>query len=572
MSLISTLYDSAKITNEIMAQNLLGQVSAAAQNASGTSSGVAATSSTKDTMVLSPQALAAAQPYISENYKEALSSTLADGTLATVAKRIDTAEGEAAKYTVNITEPGSGAGFSLDFTGDMRISKNSDGGYSFYNNASDTTHILGADGSRSEVGGNAINADANTLYVSTSGNAIATGNGNNTIFVYGDNASVTGGSGNDTVVLNSGLSNVTVNTGEGNDTVTSGGVLTDSTIDLGEGNNTLAVKNLDGGSVSAGDGNNTIRVSYAKNDASIALGNGGNKTEIYSLSDNSSLSIGNGHGWTQVLSMTDAASVSFGNGDNTAYIGYATGNASISFGDGNNDIIASRLRDDSSLVLGHGNNIARAGLGGNASLTAGDGDNVIRTDDMNGSASISAGNGNNAVNAGDMSGSASISLGHGNNKINASGMSGDASMSLGDGSNSVSAGDLSGNSSITVGDGYSHVIAGNLSGNASVTIGKHSSSWASISSFSGGSSLTIRGTTYNEKNPYNSVMMSIDVSGQASALYNEHISSIIAGGTDSDYPATGNREKALAAYSHPVESASTSVEGSGVESSGETSE
>lgn len=444
----------------------------------------AAAPATTDNINLSPQATVAAQLYGSPNHNSVLSASTADGALATVARKAD---GDGSTYTISIGTTGSN-GFSMDFRGDISISKDADGAYSVYNRDTDMTYTFAADGSRTETDGWAGQADADSIYVNVSGQTMTTGNGNNTVFVYGHGATIEGGSGNDTVILNNGLTDVTIKTGDGNDQVIASGQIKNAHINVGEGDNQVSIGSMSGGSIMAGngdnslkassltheasvvmgDGDNSLSVTYVgtshnvlqqRGSASITLGNGDNYLKGYAIENLSSVALGNGNNRMDFYEVSDSSAVSFGNGDNRVEIYEIEHNASVSFGNGNNTLQLYELEDNASLSFGNGHNRMRVyETTGNAALSFGDGDNRLQMYGALDNSAITFGNGNNSTMAYAIQDNSALAFGDGDNIFMAYSIEDNASLRFGNGDNLFYASFMNHQANVSMGSGRNRLL------------------------------------------------------------------------------------------------------------------
>ena len=236
---------------------------------------------------LSEESLRQAAESNARTFARQLEATAADGTAVSVqriagiyASAPDIQDGylstealEGSIYAADFTDA-AGNRLRVKFTGDITSALNADGTRSVYFSETNTTRTYGADGSYAEAEGTLLAADADAVHISTGGNTLVTGNGNNLIFVYGDKATIQAGAGNDDIRLAGGVNAVTIDTGDGGDAV-SGSIAYDLDVALNSGNNTVNVQTLVGGNITAGNGNNVLTISAA-NAASITLDNSAN--------------------------------------------------------------------------------------------------------------------------------------------------------------------------------------------------------------------------------------------------------------------------------------------------------
>ena len=380
-------------------------------------------------VVLSDEAVALAVQSNAAAFARKLEGTTANGESVTVSRaaelrsrETDALEG----YLYRATLTGlDGQALDIDFTGDIRATRSSDGALSVYFSESGLTRVYLSDGSVTEAEGDLTDPEGYAVIVNTTGGAVQTGDNGSLVFAYADGTSVTGGNGDDTVRLADKIRDVNVDTGGGNDAV-SGSTVYDADIALNGGNNTVSFKTLTGGSLTAGDGGNTITLSKG-NGLDIRLGNGGNIFKGGTLGDGSSMSLGDGDNSLELDFL----------GNNVPYP--ATNQPSFLYaGNGNNTVTIRRMLGGSALRLGDGgNNLDIFELAGSSSVHAGNGDNSMNIHWMMGDSRVAAGNGNNRISIYRENGASKLSLGDGDNRVGIRGLKDNASVTVGGGRNAI---------------------------------------------------------------------------------------------------------------------------------------
>ena len=392
-------------------------------------------------VVLSDEAVALAVRDNAAAFARRLEGTTASGESVAVSRaaelrstETDVLEGYL--YRATLSGPGAQA-LDIDFIGDIRATRSSDGSLSVYFSDSGLTRVYGPDGLTTEAEGDLTDPEGYAVIINTTGGAVQTGDNGSLVFAYADGTSVSGGNGDDTVTLADKIRDVRVDTGGGNDTV-SGSTAYDADIALNGGDNTVSFTSLTGCSLSAGDGGNTVTVSKGTG-LDIRLGNGGNIFKGGTL--------GNG------------STIGLGDGDNSIELDFLDYNvpypaaglpSSLSAGNGNNTVTIRRMLGESALRLG-------------------DGDNSLDIFEISDASSVRAGNGDNNVNIHWMMGKSHVAAGHGNNLVDIYRQIGDAILSLGDGDNQANIGGLKDKASVTVGGGRNAIRIEMMVKTASVT-------------------------------------------------------------------------------------------------------
>lgn len=395
-------------------------------------------------------------------------------------------EGEAvarASYSASFTRA-DGSALNVSFSENLYVQEGMDGTTSVFDSHANKTRVYDAQGGMTELDGNAIAADADTVVINTVAGGLRTGNGNNTVFNLADGATIQTGSGNDTIYLADGVSRNVIDTHDGNDRIV-GGSLHDSSINLGEGDNALSLSQSTGNRIEAGNGKNAIDVTGAATGSTpgthvlggttIRLGNGDNSITASAVKDGSTIIAGDGNNTIKAGSIRDGAVIELGNGGNslTAYgVGDTERQTTIKMGDGDNALDIYGLGDNAKVETGDGNGSAKIyEMKGNARLATGNGNNTVSVYSLNDTASIDSGNGDNAYSMYSMEDSASFTGGNGANRISLYQVSGNASFQVGDGNNAMRMYEVEGNASVSYGDGHNAVRFYSASDNSSITMG-----------------------------------------------------------------------------------------------------
>lgn len=443
-------------------------------------------------VILSDESLQRAAAYNAKTFAKQLDGTAADGTAVSVQRTagiysstpdiqdsyISTDALEGYIYSADFTGS-AGNSVSVEFTGDIKSAMNADGNRSIYFYDTNTTRTYGIDGNYVEGEGDLIAADADSIFISTSGSDIFTGNGNNLVFVYGDNAGVQGGAGNDDIRLAGGVSNVKIDTGSGDDMV-SGTSAYDLDLNLNEGNNTVSFTTMAGGTVTAGDGNNSISISTASG-AAISLGDGQNTYAGNYMKNNASLTMGNGANTVDLYdlgaeethrSTGSSASISLGNGNNNVKIYGVHGGSQVTAANGNNTINIYEIDSGSALNLGSGNNnINMYEVIEGAAVTVGNGNNNLKIYEIESGSNVTLGNGANRAKIYEVEDNSYLGFGNGDNALQLYGLH-DSLLSMGDGDNDTSIYKMSGNSKMQTGDGNSIIQVENTEAENQIIVGE----------------------------------------------------------------------------------------------------
>jgi len=380
-----------------------------------------------------------------ENWASSKSSTSSDGTFVSVSGQSST--GQAETYALSLGS-GTDRELKLDFTGDLRIGTAENGDYLVYSAEKNITTRYAADGTTTEVDGDATANASGKIHVSTTGGEIHGGDGDEVFFVFGNNATIHCGSGNDKVILGDAAENVTIDAGDGDNTITGGqlygGKITagngnntiqltkalDTQIALGSGDNSVSVNAYTGGSLKMGDGNNTLKIGSALG-VNMGTGEGDNRITVNTMNQYTKLTVGDGNNdlrigsmgqvifdnsrkdWSQIEGMNydelykfthnrkilvgSSAAISLGNGNNTVSVGSMINGSSVNIGDGNNQFSVNDMSYNSSVKLGDGNNTlsSREMLGNESFITCGNGSNILDYKGVDRFSSLTVGNGDN---------------------------------------------------------------------------------------------------------------------------------------------------------------------------------
>lgn len=460
-------------------------------------------------VVLSDESLQQAAAHNAKTFAMQLDGTAADGTAVSVQRAagiysstpdvqdsyISTDALEGYIYSADFTDS-AGNSVNVEFTGDMKSALTADGNRSVYFFDTNTTRTYGTDGSYIDAEGDHIAADADSIFISTSGSNISTGNGNNLVFVYGDNTSIQGGSGNDDIRIAANLSNVKIDTGSGDDTV-SGSRVYGLELNLNEGSNTVSFSaSVVGGSITTGDGSNNLTISTAS-DVAVSLGDGQNTYTGGYLTNNSSLTIGDGDNTVNVRqvgatetyrSAGSSATITLGNGDNNVEIYGMHNGSQVAAANGNNSINIYEIETGSALELGNGNNnINIYELENGSTATIGNGNNNVKFYGIESGSSVSLGNGSNRAKVYQVEENSFLNFGSGNNALQLYDLY-DSMLSMGSGNNDTSIYKMSGNSKMQTGDGNNIIQVENMEDESQISVGEGENAFY-IGNFSSGTSI-----------------------------------------------------------------------------------
>jgi hypothetical protein len=429
-------------------------------------------------VILTPESVELGVTHNAEAFAQKLEGSASDGTSITVQRsggiysstpdikngyiNADTLMGYT--YSANLSDA-NGNDFVIDFTDNIKATKNAAGNLSVYLAESNTTRTYAADGSYLDEEGDLTDQDADTIYVITNDKAVSIGNGNNTVFVYGNNSSIKSGSGNDSFYLAGQLSNVKIDTGAGDDKIssttsfgyTSGKTVYGLNLTLNDGNNTVDIAHMVGGSIIGGDGDNTLKVDHAQG-VEVSLDNGNNFYKG-TLDSGANLRLGNGNNTLDIHSVGQVASYS-----------YNASSASVSLGNGDNNVRINQVQENSSVSLGNGsNNLNIYEVESSSALIIGNGDNKVSIYQVEENSNFSLGSGNNKVNMYSLEGKSGFAVGDGDNALSIYGVKQDSSLTVGRGSNDVKVDTLD-NAAFQIGNGYNSLLVSNLIGNFSLSI------------------------------------------------------------------------------------------------------